>query len=458
MPMADRPAGGLTEAKRVPGIGPAVVAVVFAGLAFRLFRLAAEYAVNILFWDQWDFNDAALFGHHSIWGIFRFQHGPHRQGLGGVLAALVEPWFRWNSRTEAFLVTGIVVVAGLCLLLLKYRLFGPLTWTDAAIPMLVFTPAQWESDWTTVNLAHGVLPVLLVVCYSIAWTWRNERAKYASITAINFLTLYTGFGFFLGLITPALLAAKYREARREKRGRRLVGACLALSVVSLASFFLSYKNQDASGCSSVLSAPVLDYAKFLCLMLASPFGIRSVDWTAILAGGVVLAAVAGVAVTGWREVLAKKSSPRASHVVMAISSSFVILFCAAAAVGRTCTGLIDAHSSRYVIYKQLALMSLYFWALTVRRPAWRKALAASAPLLLIPSMFITAADRQLLMDFYKLKTGWRNCYLSGQAADDCDDRNGAIYPDPEFTHLQQKLDYLRAARLNLFSDAPEVRR
>src|ERR1700683_5622524 len=138
-----------------------LVAVVFAALAVRLLRLTAQYSVNIFFWDQWDFNDATLFEHRSLWEIFRFQHGPHRQGLGGVMAALVEPWFRWNSRTEAFLVTGIVVIAGLCMLWLKCRLFGPLAWTDVAIPMIVFTPAQWESDWNTVNLAHGILPVLL---------------------------------------------------------------------------------------------------------------------------------------------------------------------------------------------------------------------------------------------------------------------------------------------------------
>ncbi|HUB82363.1 MAG TPA: hypothetical protein VMB03_26380 [Bryobacteraceae bacterium] len=438
-------------------VGPVIVAVMFAGLAFRLFRLVSEYAVNILFWDQWDFNDAALFSHHSVWGIFRFQHGPHRQGVGGILAALVEPWFRWNSRTEAFLVTAIVVLAGLCLLVLKYRLLGPLTWTDTAIPLLMFTPAQWESDWNTVNLAHGVLPVLLVVVYCIAWTWRKERAKYVSITAINFLTLYTGFGFFLGLITPALLAAKFRQARKAGQGNRgILLACFGLSILSLASFFISYKNQDASDCSSLFSAPGLDYLRFLCLMLASPFGIRSVDSAAILAGGLVLAAVTAVAVAGWKDMLA--AAPRLSHEVLAIMTSFAILFCAAATVGRTCTGLIDAHASRYIIYKQIALVSLYFQALTVRTKAWRTALAALAVVLFLPSLVITGADRRLITDLYKLKTGWRTCYLSGKAAGECDEQNGAIYPDPDFTRLQQKLDYLRAARLNLFSDTPEVRR
>jgi len=432
--------------------GPMLVAIVFAALAFRLFRLAAQYAVNIFFWDAWDFNDASLFGHHSVWSIFRFQHGPHRQGLGGLLAALVEPWFRWNSRTEAFLVTGIVVVAGLCILLLKYRLFGALTWTDVTIPMLVFTPAQWESDWNTVNLAHGILPVLLVILYCLAWTWENERYKYALIVGLNFVTLYTAFGFFIGVLTPLLLAAKYREKRSV-----YVLVCLGLSIVSLASFFVSYRNEDASGCASILAAPAPAYLQFFALMFASPFGFRGIDPAATIAGAAVLAAVAGVAAVSWKRLIARCFGARGLYAVLATLGSYSLLFCAATTIGRTCTGVIEAHSSRYAIYKQLAIVGLYFWVLTVRQLNWRRALWWALPVLLAPSLSITQRDRQDMSDLFKLKSGWRACYLSGKPADDCDEENGAIHPDPDRTHLQEKLDYLRATRQNLFSDAPEVK-
>lgn len=438
--------------------GPILVAVAFVALAFRLYRLAGQYAVNVLFWDQWDINDAFLFGHHSAWEIFAFQHGPHRQGLGGLLSALIEPWFRWNSRTEAFVVTSILVVGGLCILLLKVRLFGALSWTDVVIPMLIFTPAQWESDWVTVNLAHGVLPVVLIVLYCLSWTWRDDRGKYPLVTALNFVTLYTGFGFFLGLITPALLAAKYREARRSRSNSRLILICLLLSIASLASFFIAYKNQDASGCTSLWPATPLVFVQFLCLMFVSPFGIRDIGLAAILTGAAVLVAVASVAFVSWRKILAKSTVPGVPHMVMAILSGYAILFSAAATIGRTCTGLTEAHASRYAIYKQLGMLSLYFWVLAAPKIRRRKILAGVLPLLFIPSLFLTSYDRQLITDYYHLKSGWRECYLSGKPADDCDDENGAIYPDPDETHLQEKLDYLRVTRQNLFCDAPEVRR
>lgn len=429
------------------------MAIAFAALAIRLFRLTARYAVNVFFWDQWDFNDATLFEHHSLWEIFRFQHGPHRQGLGGLLAALVDPWFRWNSRSEAFLVTGLIVVAGLCMLYLKYRLFGSVSWADVAIPMIVFTPAPWESIWNTVNLAHGILPVLLIVLFCLAWTWRNERAKYALITALNFVTLYTGFGFFLGLLTPVLLFAKYRENRNRTVAARIyLASCAAVSAASLASYFVGYKNNDASGCESLFSATPFSYFRFFSLMFATPFGIRGTDAVSTILGIGVLAGVAAIAAVSWKRMLGDGRESRTVHIVLAILSAYFVLFCAAATLGRTCTGLAEAHASRYGNYRQLAVLSLFFWVLTLRRPNWRTGVSCVLAVALIPSLFITSFDAENMNGLYELKKGWRNCYLAGRPPDTCDEENGAIHPYPELTHLQDKLDYLRATRQNLFSD------
>src|SRR4051794_13272682 len=90
-----------------------LVAIVFVIYAVRLFRLISRYAVNIFFADQWDFNNATLFERHSLWQIFRWQHGPHRQGAGALFERLVDPLFGWNSRTESFVVGGLIVAAAI---------------------------------------------------------------------------------------------------------------------------------------------------------------------------------------------------------------------------------------------------------------------------------------------------------------------------------------------------------
>src|SRR6266446_1769393 len=62
------------------------VTTVFVLLLARLFGLVDRYSVNVFYGDQWKFDEATLFQKHSWLEIFRWQHGPHRQGLGGIHA------------------------------------------------------------------------------------------------------------------------------------------------------------------------------------------------------------------------------------------------------------------------------------------------------------------------------------------------------------------------------------
>src|SRR5215469_3138774 len=121
-----------------------VVLTTLLALTVRTFSLISHYAVNVFFMDQWDFNEVTLFEKHSLWEMFRWQHGPHRQGLGAIVAHLIEPLFHWNTRTESFVMGGVVVLAAVCALWLKWRLFGCLILFDVCIPLIVLSPLQYE--------------------------------------------------------------------------------------------------------------------------------------------------------------------------------------------------------------------------------------------------------------------------------------------------------------------------
>lgn len=140
-----------------------LVSVAFAALAIRLFWFTNRYAVNIFNLDQWDFNEPVLFQDGSLWEIFRWQHGPHREGFGTVFALLVEPWLHWNSRAEAFVATGLIVMATACAVHLKYRLCGALAWTDVIIPAIMLKPDRWDTLWDTVNFSHSGAPLLILL-------------------------------------------------------------------------------------------------------------------------------------------------------------------------------------------------------------------------------------------------------------------------------------------------------
>src|SRR5439155_331113 len=101
-----------------------VVAVAFVLFAARLFHLISKYAVNIFFSDQWEFNDATLFQKHTIWQMFAWQHGQHRQGLSALFSKLVEPHLGWNFSLACSLQSCSSWTTGLTLLSLGYQESG----------------------------------------------------------------------------------------------------------------------------------------------------------------------------------------------------------------------------------------------------------------------------------------------------------------------------------------------
>jgi len=431
----------------------AAIALVFAALTYRLFHLTGLYSVNIFFWDQWDFNNATLFQHHSLWEIFRWQHGPHRQGLGGLLSAWIDPLTSWNSRTESFIAAGLLVTAALLALWLKYRLFGRLVWTDVLIPALMLSPTQWESVWTTANLTLAMFP-LLIMAYCLLWVWNNRRLKYGLIVLLNFGAIYTGFAFFLGLLTPALLLGAWRQER--SRGRQIyLLICLALSVISVGSFFAGWRNESASGCPSDL-VPAGTYLQFASVLFASAFGIPYIPpyigLLAIAAGGVVLIFLTAIAVAGWRRVLGGAETT-ASSLVLSILSLYILIFAAASAAGRACIGPEAAQSSRYGLYLNMSVICLYFAALN-RRPWRRIEPAFLVAVLALPALVLLPFEEGTMIDFYNTKAAWRACYLSGKNFDECTGEAGDIYPSgaAKSDQLPEKLDLLKRTHRNLFAD------
>jgi len=89
---------------------PLVVALVFVTLAARLWRFVDRFAVSLVYWDQWDFLDGFFEGRSWI-EQFRWQHGPHRQGLAGLYYGRIYPATGWSSRFEAFVAWGVLVAA-----------------------------------------------------------------------------------------------------------------------------------------------------------------------------------------------------------------------------------------------------------------------------------------------------------------------------------------------------------
>lgn len=439
--------------------GPAgVVAVAFVLFAARLFRLISQYAVNIFFSDQWAFNDATLFQKHTVWQMFTWQHGPHRQGLGALFAALVEPYLHWNSRTESFVVGGIIVAAAICALWLKKRLYGRFSVFDVLIPALFFVPAQYETLFVTANFAHGPFPLLLIMLYCLAWTCRSSAVKYPLVLAINFVTIYTGFGLLLGAVTPVLLILDYCASAPEARlPKKYLVSAVMVSLASLGSSFIGYKFDAALDCFSPQPTSPTPYVAYSAFMLAHFFAVPGSATFRLIVGLACLLALLAASATGaWRLLRAQNLNLPEEHkkrlLVVVTLTAYCLLFCISTAYGRLCGGLWTAQASRYVIYLELGVLGLYVQSLNVRwAPIRRLLLAGLLAAVLAASSHV---DREIGY-FPHIKWRWKRCYLMTEDANLCSQAVGfPIYTHaPEGVHLQEKLDYLKETRQNLYADS-----
>lgn len=427
-------------------------------LGLRFFRLISQYSVNVLFSDQWDIDDATLFQHHSIWEMFRWQHGPHRQGLGALWQKLIEPSIHWNSRYEAFGIGAIIVIAALLALLLKVRLYGAIAYSDVIIPLLFFTPLQYETLVITANPAHGPLPSLLIVLYCLCWLVRPYWWKYSCILLVNFLLLYTGFGIFVGPVTPVLLALDYGANVRHLAPRYKWGhaAAIAIAMASLGSFFVGYEFQSAVDCFSPAPKNPVLYPWFVALMFANAAGLRTLSLApATLAGSILLLfLLVGLAFAA-RRLLAQNTSTWGRDAAIATLLAYCAIFSFNTAYGRLCLGIGAAASSRYVPYAVLGFFGLYLYALSNDGRKLRASLVfvvfVLAMLSARPLDRVNAGGLEYVTSGKRI---WRQCYLARHDLYECDAQTHfQVYPRPDATNLQQKLDFLEQNRLNLYDDS-----
>jgi hypothetical protein len=450
-----------TLRKALSSYGPGlIVAAAFLLYAARMFQLISLYAVNIFFSDQWEFNDATLFQNHSIWQMFAWQHGPHRQGLGALFAKLVDPPSGWDSRFESFIVGGVVVVAALCALCLKKRLYGRLSPLDVVIPAIFFTPGQWETLVVTPNFAHGPFPLLLIILYCLAWTVESAMVRYPLILFINFVTIYTGFGLFLGILTPILLVLDYWTSSAETRLKKAsLVAALIVSFVSFGSFFYGYKFNADLDCFSFQPQSPLSYVVYVALMCANFFAVKGTRVVPQIVGLTILVAfLTSVAFAARRLLSAKDMSlclaEQKKSLISITLAAYALLFCANTAYGRLCGGLWSAQSSRYVIYLELGVLGLYFQLLNSSRSSKKNLLLTGLLAAVITASFATV-DRGAMNYFRYVKQEWKACYIQTEDIIGCNRFVGfPIFSHaPARTRLQEKLQYLKHVRENLYLDS-----
>ena len=428
-----------------------LITAVFLFLAVRLAYFVNRYTVNIIFWDQWDFLQG-LFDGADAWTLFRWQHGPQRQGLGNLISAVLYPATSWNGRTDAVVSAVAMGLAALSALWLVKRVCGTLRPWDVVVPFLFLTTANAESYVVAPNSAHGPIPALLLIAYALALTVQSHSKRCVLLVVLNFFAVNTGFTLLLGGITPVLLLLFACAPGLSTRDRAAYAAGIVASLSTLALFFHGFLPQSATDCFQFPHPRVWEYLPYTGFVLARPFGLEAGETAGqLLIGTGVAFAMATFATYAVFRVLRVRGDSTL-WLVTSTLVGFALLFASASAVGRICLGFYSANASRYIPYILPGMLAMY---LVIRRAAPTSPVAAALLPVFLVACITKEGDKQSANEattYLKYKQRWRDCYVAMHDISACDAVAGhAVYPTPQATNLQQKLDWLEERGFNLFS-------
>jgi hypothetical protein len=443
-----------------------LVGLVTSALAFRLYLLVDRFAVALVFWDQWDFLDG-LFRGAGPWELFLRQHGPHRQGVGALLYAVLYPATQWNSRAEGFTALGCVGLACLVALSVKVRLAGRMHLTDTFLPLAFFSISSWELFTGAQNLSNGPVPILLVSLAAAAALHPSPWPRSVFLSLLGALGLFTGFALFL---VPSIGLWLFVETVRpsDVQGERPAAiAGILFLLASMALFAHGYRNQPAVDCFAFPYRPLSGYGEFLAGLSGRAWGIfypsprRALLLREIASLGLLFAMAAVALDTLADRFRSPRQAPSPLRRCLFLLCSFSALFAVFTAIGRVCLGPAASFASRYTIYSVPGMLGLYLAALLLpRRARAGTVLAAALLLVLVVKERGWALDWDVAGWAGNKKADWARCYRETRDVGECDARTGfPVYPEAsrDLAQVPEKLRFLEASGLSLFATPPPAR-
>jgi hypothetical protein len=444
----------LNPSKKFDLLTYSIIVIVTILTAAILFHLINRHSVNVFFMDQWDFT-ISLFNNASAWEMFNYQHGPHRQGIGAFASYLIGSLTGWNMRAEAFFIGGILVLAAIAALYLKYRLFGKLTIWDSLISVICLSFTQCEIAFPNTNPGYTSIPLLLIILSGICLTLEKPALRYSLFAAVNFFAVFTGFSFFLGLIVPFILfyAAIIHWQAKERREMSFAAGAFVFSLLTLILFFNGYKFLPAVDCFQFPDPNPYNYLVFISNLLTLCVGFVG-GYKALFAVpfGIFLFLI-------WLAVIfyhffqtIKSKSFSLKNIVPFLFLGFSIVYALNTALGRVCLGAETAQSPRYMTLLIPGWLAIYFSVLLLKSDIWKTAIL-SIFIVLFVVLPIRRYDyfNQLFTGMTEQRQKWAACYLEKENIEECDKQTGSkVYPNASATHLQEKLNLLKQKRYNLF--------
>jgi hypothetical protein len=417
----------------------------------NIFYFIDRYSVDVPFWDQWNFY-SAFFQQHSLWEIFTWQHGPHRQGLGFFLIWAINELTGWNQRAQCFMIGGVMVLAAITFLWLKSRVFGKVCWYDLIPVLMILSMRQWEIYANAPNVSHAALPLLLILLLCVSWTIGHYIVRYALIAGINVFVTFTGFGMFIGIITPLLLGIECWHTLKNHNKKQLLAilCTIGFSLITIALFYNNYLMQPAADCFRFPDPkwylyPVFMAIEYTSIVLPGHAG----SFSGIVIGSFALLMIlAMLGVAGFQLIIS--GDRRKSNVIVILLLAFSLIFSLSAAVGRLCVGFSAATASRYLPLLTTAPIGVYIFLMNF--PRWTERTVVMAILLCLVTITIVPLwAKDMATELRRGKSVWVAAYTSTENVARADSiARFKIHPDPAQINLDRKLEWLRVHHYSLF--------
>lgn len=323
---------------------------VSAFFAARLFVLIDQKAVNILFWDQWGFLTPLFEGKTGWWTLFSYQAGAHRMGVGFFLIQLLAEWTRWNTRADAFAILALIFAAMLLAIALKKRVFGSLSAWDALIPAIFLTVAQYEIFIGTPDESAAAMPLLLLMLLCLAWTMDRPAVRLPLVLTLNFLLIFTGYGFLIAPVTIAVFGVELYHTVRNRSRSAMAAAGIGMigSIGSVLLYFRGYQFVPEAQCYGFSAANLVKYSLFMGVTFSKFVGLDYTDqrWPTLIFGALLLAVMLAAFLYQGTGFFSGRNPGKTNYRAAVILIAYSLVFCASAAVGRVCLGMAAAQSSR----------------------------------------------------------------------------------------------------------------
>jgi hypothetical protein len=425
----------------------------FAICVARLAHLVRLGAVNVPFGDQWDFL-LPLFRGEGAWSMFVQQHGPHRQGAGGLLQWLVYSASGWDVRAEAWTGLAILSVAAAAAVGLAVRIRGRLAWWDATLVLIVLSPLHWETLLLAPNIAHSVLPLCLTLLLAHAWLAPQAAVRVALLAAAGWLCTFTGFGFCASVAAGIVALATSSRANADRRTAWAISAAIALG---MAVFFVRYQWAPAI---PGWRFPVTDwwnYGTFGAYMEATLLGLREKTWRALVVGGgwgLLVIAVWGNSL--WL-IVTRGATRRA--VAAALLTGTSLVYIAFTAVGRLPANVEAAFMWRYTSLTMTGVLGVIVflapWMETAASAIRRRVTIAGVCTFAL-TIWINVGPDQRILPIAEAKRSWVDAYLKTHDLARANElSNFWVYPpQPNAPHIADRLQWLEQRKLSFFKDEP----